>query len=158
MQQLTISRDNAVKAYQAGSPKQKKLLEDLFGVENLDLDITEFVGSYQDACRLRGVTPLSLSDFAFLGPQRQVLAYADHQLDIIIEALNEGHVFDYDDPEERKYYPLLKKTGSGFALFAVGCDYSYSLVGPRRSFRKEETARYCATKFIHLYNQSFQQQ
>ena len=158
MQQLTISRDNAVKAYQAGSPKQKKLLEDLFGVENLDLDITELVGSYEDACRLRGVIPLSLSDFAFLGPQRKVVAYADHQLDILNEALNEGHVFDYDDPDERKYYPLLKKTGSGFALFVVVCDRTVSYVGPRRSFRTEKAARYCATKFIHLYNQSFQQQ
>lgn len=158
MQQLTISRDNAVRAYQAASPKQKKLLADLLGEENLALDITELVGSYEDACRLRGVTPLSLSDFAFHGPKRQEQKYADHQLDIINEALNEGHVFDYDDPDEEKYYPVLRKTGSGFALHVVYCDGTGSYVGPRRSFRTEEAARYCATKFIHLYNQSFQQQ
>ncbi len=153
MEKLTITRENAVKVYQAA-----KLLSDLLGAGNLDLDITELVGSYEDACRLRGVTPLSLSDFAFHGPKRQEQKYADHQLDIIIEALNEGHVFDYDDDDERKHYPLFKKTGSGFALHAVYCDRTSTDVGPRRSFRKEETARYCATKFIHLYNQSFQQQ
>ena len=157
MQQLTIDRENAVKAYQSGTPKQKTLLENLFGKKSLFPDIIDAFDSYEEACELDGIKPLIIADFAFLPEKDREAQFASHQLDVMIRVVNDHKKFDYGNSNQDKYYPWLKWTGSGFALIGVRYAYTNSGVGPRRSFHSEETCRKFVTKFIHLYNQSYQQ-
>ncbi len=121
------------------------------------MSIIDRINSYEDACQIKGIQPRAISDFSFLPEEDREAQFASHQLDVMIRVVNGEKGFDYNDRNQRKHYPYLVWTGSGFALLAVGCGGTRTVVGPRRSFHSEEACRKFVTKFIHLYNQSYQQ-
>lgn len=121
------------------------------------MSIIDRINSYEDACQLKGIQPRTISDFSFLPEDDREAQFASHQLDIIISVVNKGRKFDYNNRIEKKHFPWLIWTGSGFALYVVICDVTGSSVGPRRSFFNEDDCRKTLEKFIHLYNQSYKQ-
>lgn len=121
------------------------------------MNIIDRIDSYEDACRIKGVEPRTISDFSFLPEEEREAQFASHQLDTIISVVNKGRKFDYNNRLEKKHFPWLIWTGSGFALCGVFFGDSNSVVGPRRSFFNEDDCRKTVEKFIHLYNKSYQQ-
>lgn len=114
-QNLTISRDNALKAYKSADKSQKYLLELLFGADTFkqSQDVRERIKTFEDACNELG------QDHPFVWVYNHI-AYnqigecdgencnsdigAYLQLRIITAALNEGWEPQFTEDEYR-YYP-----------------------------------------------------
>ena len=123
--------------------------------------IFERVQSVQDAYKEMGENRETLLIPEPKSPY-QVAANDFIDAQVLAAAINEGWIADYDNRKQEKwviYWNLMSSAGggSGFALLVVVFDCTASSVGPRRSFHSEEACRKFVTKFIHLYNQSFQQ-
>ena len=74
-------------------------------------------------------------------------------LKIIAKALNEGWTPNWEDSNERKYYPWFEyKKGSGFVYHCVDYWSTLTDVGSRLCFKNAELAKYAATQFIEVYN------
>lgn len=118
------------------------------------------VETFKQACDMLSI-PVALPEVANLPERFQRKVLADYQLDVMIEAENESHVFDYNDFDERKYFPVFdmetygdNPAGSGFVLGAVAGEYDAANVGSRRVFKTEESCRAFVEMHIHLYRDS----
>ncbi|MBR6931119.1 MAG: hypothetical protein IKH61_12975 [Bacteroidales bacterium] len=111
-QELTISVENAIKAYNGTDDKGKKMLEALFGKETfIPKDIKDRIKTFDDACNaLAEDNPLVLLYDVFQNEiattesrndDADVLAYL--KLRIIAAALNEGWKPEFTEDEVRWY-------------------------------------------------------
>jgi len=111
-QELTISVENAIKAYNGTDEKGKKMLEALFGKETfIPKDIKDRIKTFDDACNALGEdNPLVLLYDVFQNEiattesrkdDADVLAYL--KLRIIAAALNEGWKPEFTEDEVRWY-------------------------------------------------------
>lgn len=92
---LTISRENAIAAYDNTNDAGRKLLENLFGKEVFTKDITERVKTFEDACKVLGskhpyVEQYVATEAAFRGEEKTGDFISYLKLRIITAALNEG--------------------------------------------------------------------
>ena len=118
-QNLTISRDNALKAYKSADKSQKYLLELLFGADTFKQpqDVRERIKTFKDACnelgqdhpfvKLYNLYVVTVTKGAMQDTDKDVFIYL--KLRIITAALNEGWEPQFTENEYR-YYPW-------FALF-----------------------------------------
>ncbi|MBR4499828.1 MAG: hypothetical protein IKP11_04740 [Paludibacteraceae bacterium] len=118
-QNLTISRDNALKAYKSADKSQKYLLELLFGADTFkqSQDVRERIKTFEDACNelgeehpfvlLYNVFDEEIASQSMHDSDKDVVIYL--KLRIITAALNEGWEPQFTEDEYR-YYPW-------FALF-----------------------------------------
>jgi len=152
MSKVEISVQAAKEAYKDATPDIKKTLLKLFGKKVLVDNITEMVTSYEDACEIEGIKPLSLYNFSHLPSVEQAYAFADHKLVVIRRVLNEGWTWEFG---KKGYYPYFYKDesagGSGFSFGDCSRDCSSSFVGARRTFKDEKTAAYAGKQFLDLY-------
>lgn len=116
-------------------------------------DITKVVTSYEAACELDGIKPLTIEDFAFLPAADRNYHFNDHKAVIITRVLNQGWVPNWNDSNEEKWYIWFKWVGSGFSLLGVSFVLSYTRVGSRHHFKTEALARYAAGQFPEIFNQ-----
>lgn len=106
---LTISRENAIAAYDNTNDAGRKLLENLFGKEVFTKGITERVKTFEDACSVLGddhplVGQYRFSDAAYKGHPMSEDSIAYLKLCIITAALNEGWEPQFTEDEWR-YFP-----------------------------------------------------
>ena len=150
METLQITKEQAIEAYKIATPDTKKVLEKLFKKETFITDIRDRVKSYEDACELLGLTPLTLEQFSFLPEKDREYHYHDHRMVIITRALNEGWEPDPSNPDEPKYYVWHQwvSSGSGFAYYICSYVHSLSYVGARHEIKSKELAVYFAKQFI----------
>lgn len=131
--------------------------------------ITDFreIKTFADACKVKGCDPVKvLPDVtAFPEPHRAALT-GMAKLFIINEAIN--HVDndnqdwkpDFNDGNEEKHYPWVDmevdgNNPSGFRLYGVGYDITYSSVGSRLVYKSEDGARHAFTQFEDVYRDVF---
>jgi hypothetical protein len=147
MKTLEITKENAIKAYKSANTKGRKLLENLFGKQELIEDITERVKTFEDACSIKGISVSSiLSDY----DTEDEAAYK--KLKTIIEVLNEGWQPDWKNSSEYKYYSWFKfKSGFGFSHSDYVCTYTITSVGSRLCFKTRELAEYAGKQFEDIY-------
>ncbi|KQS33998.1 hypothetical protein [Dyadobacter sp. Leaf189] len=151
--ELKISVQNAYVAFKNGTAKQKAFLRDLFPDHNFDGDITDRVGSYEDACAIVGINPMTIDNFKPFPEQDREYHFASHKLVTIARVLNEGWQPNWNDSTQAKYYPWFKPAGgSGFSFDDCIYDGSYTTVGSRLVFRTSELATYAGKQFIDIYN------
>lgn len=65
METLKIKKENALKAFLSADKGGKTLLSDLFGADIFRSRI-EIIDTYEDACKIEGITPLTIEDFKAL--------------------------------------------------------------------------------------------
>ena len=98
------------------------------------MNITDKVKSFEDACQLLGIEP-NVPEVSMLPENHQKAIVAHYKLVIIAEAVNEGWKPNWDNWDERKYYPWfdLEGSSSGAGFSYDDCDvwYSHSNVGSR---------------------------
>jgi len=102
---------------------------------------------YEDACKLLGLEPVTIENFSFLPEAEAKFQLAVHRVTRTIEAQKQGRQFDWNDGDQRKYFPWWDMEtygdavpGSGFSFFVYAYSYSFSHVGSRLSnFSAEET-------------------
>ena len=116
-QNLTISRDNALKAYKSADKSQKYLLELLFGADTFKQlqDVRERIKTFDDACNelgeehpfvlLYNVFDEEIASQSMHDSDKDVIIYL--KLRIINAALNEGWKPQFTE-DECRYYPWFK--------------------------------------------------
>jgi nitrate reductase NapAB chaperone NapD len=110
-------------------------------------NIMERVKTFRDACNVLNIRLDSVYSF---GETADEIAYK--KLKVIVKALNEGWTPNWDDTNEKKWWPWFKLS-SGFGFATSYCAYASTRtdVGSRLCFRTEELSDYAATQFIDLY-------
>lgn len=147
VQQLVIGGTDARKLYPTASTEWKATFEATFGKEFFRQKITDRVKTFANACEVLDIDP---DDVVHSADDTDDQAYK--KLKVIARALNEGWEPNYNDSNERKWYPWFYMDKPGFRLFACLYAISAAFVGARLVFKSEELARYAATQFQGLYS------
>lgn len=117
----------------------------------------KLVASFEEACAIMGYDPATvLPDVTNCPKHLQEYIIATAKLAIIQEASVGDWVADYNDFNQRKWYPwfYLEKTEdnpSGFRFDDSDYVYGYSFVGSRRSWPTREMSDSAGTQFADLY-------
>lgn len=129
------------------------MLEDSFGKEFFQMDITERIKTYEDTCEYLGINPKDLPNVGCCQDedQRSIIAY--HKLIIIARALNECWRPDWKDSRQCKYVPYFNETPSSFVCGGTYCWYSNANAGSgsRLCYKTRALAEYAGRQFIDLY-------
>lgn len=143
---LKLSVEKAQEAYKNGNDVIKQFLIDSYGEEHFITDIKERVTSYEAACAILGVTPLSVKDFEFLGKEKAAKKFSEHKITTGIEAINEGWKPDFDNESQWKHYVYFRNKNNGFS-FGVVCRFYCSSCGADFYIESEEKANVIAKIF-----------
>lgn len=104
--QITIQKDNVLRAYSQATVEQKVLLENIFGKDMFQpKDIKERVKTLEDAILELGYNNQKVIDYyaiAYDTTAKDILAYA--KLRVIAKALNEGWQPQFIE-DEKRWYP-----------------------------------------------------
>jgi len=152
MENLQVTKANAVTAYNNGDSSIKKALIDLFGKDFFTpKNIMERVKTADDAFAIKGITIGSIVND---NDTTDEIAYKI--LKVIAEVLNEGWVPDWKNNNQYKYYPWFDlSSGSGLSYHVFDYRHSTSFVGSRLCFKSEELAEYAGKQFIKEYTDFF---
>lgn len=114
------------------------------------------INTFEEACSALNYST-ELPNVSLLPEKHQKAITAHYKLIIIIEALNEGWTPNWDDHNEKKYYPWFYMGGSGspFSYFGYVCAYSGSNVGSRFCLKSSELAKTSTEVFPELYADLF---
>lgn len=153
MKTTTLSLELATKMYK-GTDEQLRA----FALENypeLGMSILDRVKSFEDACKVKGIST-DLPDVSNLPEWLRQQVIVDYKLLVIASAINEEWEPNWDDNTEYKYYPWFKlsSSGVGFSCDDYVCVYSLALVGSRLVFPTSEKAKYFANQFLDLHRES----
>jgi len=152
MENLQITKENALKAYNSGCDDVKKVLANLFGKETfVPKNIMDRVKAADDAFKIKGI---SISSIINDNDTPDEIAYKI--IKVIVEVLNEGWVPDWKNDSQYKYYPWFDmSSGSGLSFVGYGGRNSGSSVGSRLCFKSRELAEYAGKQFIKEYTDFF---
>jgi hypothetical protein len=143
---LTISKESAKRLYKEGPEWFKKDLVKEFGPDHFKEKNYEKIKTYEDACAALKIDPESI----FTGETTDEIAYK--KLKVIIAAINEGWTPNWNDDNQKKWYPWFNlSSGFGFAGSYYDYDYSVTDVGSRLCFESEEKTIYTANQFLDIY-------
>jgi len=100
--------------------------------------------TYESACKTKGITPLTLAHFDFMPENQRKAHYSLHRLETINEVIHNGRKFNWNDYNQKKWFPYLDmqayndgRENDGFVL--VIYLYAGASVSPRLcSFSEEE--------------------
>ncbi|OXB01721.1 hypothetical protein B0A75_04580 [Flavobacterium oncorhynchi] len=134
METVQINKSAAVKAHDEATPKQKTMLENLFGKKVFVKNIRERIQTIQDVFELNDTTE---ADF-----YRKWNGFSDHEIGqalevLIVAAYNEGKLPDWTNKGEYKYFAYFKMgspSGVGFSSDHYVGWTSSSFVGSRLVF------------------------
>jgi hypothetical protein len=117
--------------------------------------IIKKVKSFEDACGLLGIDPEKTTPTfpEIIDPKIVKASIAFVQLSIIGLALNEGWNPNWNDSDQRKWYPWFRVSSSGFAFSGAGSDDVCPAAGDasRLCFKSDELATYSGKQFVSLY-------
>ena len=149
METLQITKANALNAFKEADTSGKNLLKGLFGEKTfIPEKITDRIKTFENACEVVGVDAEDYED---------VYAPADEtalrKLKVIVRALNEGWTPNWNDGNQRKWYPWFYMNKPGFRFGVSYCDFvnALSAGGSRLCFATQELSDYAAKQFLDLY-------
>lgn len=149
---LQIEPNKARQLHKTASPELKTILEASAPCGFFSSKITDRIKSYEDACAELGIEPMDESTMLKVGFRQDEIDR--RKLETIAFALNEGVVMDWNDANQRKYYPWFNfNTSSGFAFRDTNSYYSLAHAGyaSHLCFKSDELARYAGKQFLDLY-------
>lgn len=124
------------------------------------MKITDKINSYEDVCVIDGVDPVKSLPFPETKNAEENAVNNVAKCFRIARVLNEGWQPDWNNDDERKYYPWFDMetypdqvgSGVGFSFVVYGCVGSCSAVGARLVFKTSELANFAGTKFLDVYH------
>ena len=112
------------------------------------------IKSYEDACKVLGVQPISENAVAAFPAEDRKSMLAYHKLTIIARAINGGWKPDWNNRSQYKYYPVFYYENAGLS-FAYTLTHAASTtnasIGSRLCFQTEAMSDYAAATFADLY-------
>jgi hypothetical protein len=149
--ELKIKKETAKKIYQDAPAYLKEILVETFGRECFAKRKFNEIKTFEDACSELGITQ---EDLLHIGNNDLPDEKAYKKLKIVIMAINQGWIPDWNDTDQRKWYPWFNlSSGFGFSLSAYCYDDAHTAVGSRLCFESEEKSDYAAKQFLDLYKQ-----
>lgn len=111
------------------------------------------IKSYEDACKVLGVQPISENAVAAFPAEDRKSMLAYHKLTIIARAINGGWKPDWDNTNQYKYYPIFYYEAAGLSSAHTYHTASSTLarIGSRLCFKTEAMSDYAAATFADLY-------
>src|SRR5579871_5235445 len=145
---IHAKKENVLSEYEKAGDVVRDVLQRLFGKKFFKLSIVERIKSFEDACEEEGIDPAS---FDFSKMTIDEIAYV--KLKVIIKALNEDWIADYNNRNQRKWgvWFYLDNPGFRFDDASYVIAYTSTAGGSRLCFATEELAVYAAKQFIDLY-------
>lgn len=117
----------------------------------------DLVKTFEEACAFKGYDPAEiLPDVSKYPAHLQEALTATAKLFVVNEALKGDWVPDWQDYDQRKWYPWFdieksEANPSGFRFCASYYGLTGSLVGSRLVYPSSEISKYAATQFEDLY-------
>lgn len=113
---------------------------------------TETINTWEDVCAFHKMSTDALPDVSKLSPEDGEVVIADFKLKKSIDAINDGHVFDWTIWDEKKYYPWWDMS-SGSGLSYGGYDYTaaHAHVGSRLCYVSKEKMLHGVKVLFELY-------
>ena len=144
---MEVTLEALQKAWRQATESEKKMLNNLYGEDKCQpKDITERVKSYEDAMKENGKTPKTVDSYD--GDEGE---FAFHQLKEIYIALNEGHVFDWQNPNERKWNVVMNMSAAGGPAFCDSDAWATdSGCGSRLSLKEKRLSDYVGRQFLPI--------
>ncbi len=178
MEELKISKQNAITAFKNGSDEVKEALKNLFPDVNFNIKVTDRIKTWKDVmdalnmkesdinklCEaINAFTPFNKRD------KRCIKAFA--KVLCIVKALNEGLELTQETYENHECYFVywIRKDGiagkaelqansgcaPGFVLADNGFGDAYWYVVPRLAFKTMELAEYAVTQFPDIWREYY---
>lgn len=155
MEQLTIAKKDAVKAFKEADAEGKKLLSNLFNKEKIFGSPMDRFKTFEDVLATMDEIPENVNMLlTYNGNNADLLgAKAFLKATLVTRALNDGWVPNWDDTNEYKWWPWfnMKSAGFGLSYSYFGSANSSSVVGSRLCFKSEELSNYAAKQFESIY-------
>jgi hypothetical protein len=115
-------------------------------------EVTERIKTFEDAQRETGLP--NTPDFKEVPEEMREFLKAIYQAAVITKALNEGWVPDWNNGNQKKWYPWFEMSSGGFVFRDANCAYSFACAGnaSRLCFPTEELADYAGRQFADVYS------
>jgi len=150
MDELKVTKQNAMAAYLEAGKNGQKMLEALFGKKVFKGSVRDRIQNFDDVLDEVGVSTLEFISLTKNLPKRFV---AETQLEFIALAYNEGKVPDWDDTDQRKYWGWFWMDSTrGFSFSVSDCGLSPSGVAARHYVETEEKATFMGETHIKIYD------
>ena len=121
-------------------------------IENQSNTIIDRIKTFEDACDELGINPENVFN---INDELDEIAYK--KLKIIVRALNDGWIPDWNDNNQRKWIPwfIWDPLSSGFGFDDSYYSYSFTGTGTgsRLCFSSDALSNYAGQQFIELYNE-----
>jgi hypothetical protein len=149
MANLKIEKSTAKKLYAESQDWFKTVLEETFGKDCFKKKDWRDIKTFEDAC---DELELTQEDLLHIHNNDSTDEVAYKKLKIVIAAINQGWIPNWDNDNERKWWPYFNLS-SGFSFSDTDYYYVYSHtdVGSRLCFESQEKAIYTAEQFLPLY-------
>lgn len=150
--ELKVSKVNALKAHRSADKDGKLLLENLYGKEVFkNQDVRDRIKTFEDALAETGRPDIP----SFSDVPTDMIDYfiAQYKMSVIVEALNEGWIPDWNNSSEYKWRIWFKMSPSAFSFDFSSFDGGFSGAGggSRLCFKSKELAIYCAKQFWDIW-------
>lgn len=115
------------------------------------MDIKEKIKTFGDAMEATGRK--QMPDFSSCPQDMRKHFEALFKMYVIVEALNEGWIPDWNNYDERKFHPWFYMSPSSFAFHVSFYDlvFAFAGSGSRLKLRTEGLAKYCAEQFPDIW-------
>jgi hypothetical protein len=148
---LEITKEKARKLYPKSDNWFKAELEEAFGSDCFRKKDFRDIKTFEDACT---EIELTQEDLLHIKNDDSSDEVAYKKLKIVISAINQGWIPDWNNGNEKKWWPYFNlSSGFGFSSAFYGCDGTDASVGSRLCFETQEKAAYAGTQFLDLYEQ-----
>jgi hypothetical protein len=148
---LTLQKSTAKKIYPDSPDWFRKVLEENFGKDLFTKRSFEDINTFEDACEELGIDPETVTHKNDTPDEA-----AFKKLKVVIRAINQGWVPDWDNKSQYKYWPWFNlSSGSGFSASTSHYSCADTRVGSRLCFESEAKSNYAAKQFNELYKQFF---
>jgi len=157
MENLKLEKSTAIELFRDKKTPDglKKILIDTFGKECFSEKITDRIKTFEDAYNEADEQTRKQYDCEWhIGLNEDTISYLQRKL--IVKVLRGDWEPDWNDSNQRKWYPWFKwSAGSGFVFSHSTYSYDITLtsVGSRLCFPTEELADYFGRQFIEIHNQ-----
>jgi len=149
---MEITKQEAKRIYPEAPEWLKEKLEQEFGAEYFQPETYEEIKTFEDACEKLGITNDSCKPIFDAEEDPDEIAYK--KLKVIVAAINQGWKPDWNNTEQRKYWPYFRlSSGFGFSDSYYLYGNATTFVGSRLCFQSEEKCTYAANQFIDIYEE-----
>lgn len=111
------------------------------------------ITSYEDACKALNIQAINEEVFNVFPKEDRKSMIAYHKLTVIARALNNGWMPDWENTNERKFYPIFRYVSAGLscAYTINAASNASAYLGSRLCFSSPVLAEYAADHFADLY-------